>query len=81
MRRTFLYYSPIIDGHEPYPGLTSRQLHEWAVLDTHDGHTDFYKHLRSVEQIRDCLESLEMQDIHVSRGGNGVEARATAPMH
>lgn len=55
--------------------LSSRQQHyEWSLLDTHDGMTDVFKRFRTVAQIRGSLERLGAVDIHVSKGGNGVEA-------
>lgn len=78
-RRAFTYYSPVADGHEVYPGLSPRQIYEWSVLDTHDRHTDYYKHLRTAEEIEQHLRSCGMTNIHTAYGGNGVEARATAP--
>lgn len=47
----------------------------WAVLDTHDCLTDFYKHKRTAEEIEECLRGLDLEDIDVRYDGNGVEAR------
>ncbi len=59
----------------PHFKLRDRQMYfEWALLDTHDGTTDFYKHHRKPEQIRKLLESMDATDIVVGVGGNGVEA-------
>jgi predicted fused transcriptional regulator/phosphomethylpyrimidine kinase len=48
--------------------------YEWALLDTHDGTTDFYKHFRKPHQIKKLLEEIGATDIVVEIGGNGVEA-------
>ena len=81
----------VCSAHDPtslavrfyYPNvpLRDRQMHyEWSLLDTHDSTTDYYKHLRSVDQIRSALEGLGAQEIVVTVGGNGVEAYCVKPM-
>lgn len=76
VRSAFLRLSPIVDYHDAYFELGPDLLKTWALLDTHDTLTDVYKHLRSKEQISEFLTQLGMVDVHVSLGGNGVEARA-----
>lgn len=62
------FYYPAID-------LGSRERHyEWALLDTHDGMTDAFKRYRDIGSIQHTLEGLGAVDIHVWKGGNGVEA-------
>lgn len=48
---------------------------ELTRLDTYDGLTDYYKHLRSEKQIENKLTTLGAKNIKVWKGGNGVEAR------
>jgi SAM-dependent methyltransferase len=72
-------YSPLVDYFDAYHELPRDVLEQWCLLDTHDTVTDRYKHLRSVEQIRKQLDQLGLANIHVERGGNGVEARAHCP--
>lgn len=67
---SFCYYNQ-------YPELDPKIVYEMNELDTHDGLTDYYKHFRSLKEIRSCLENLGLVDIWCSEGGNGVEARAT----
>jgi hypothetical protein len=50
------------------------------VLDTHDTLTDYYKHLRSAEEIVACLSSCGLVGLDVYYAGNGVEARARMPL-
>ena len=50
------------------------------LLDTHDALTDYYKHLRTREEIEASLRSCGLVDLEVSYGGNGVEARARMPV-
>ena len=45
------------------------------MLDTHDGLTDWYKHYRSLKQIRLALEVIGAKNIIVWKDGNGIEAR------
>lgn len=55
--------------------LRDKQMYyEWALLDTHDGTTDHFKHYRNEDQIKETLEKVGAVDIEVSVGGNGVEA-------
>ncbi len=78
--RSFLRrVSPLIDYYEMYPQLGRERLGEWAVLDTHDTLTDYYKHLRTTEEIEACLRSCGLVDLEVYYGGNGVEARGRMP--
>jgi len=68
--------------HFYYPGLnleSEQAFYEWALLDTHDGTTDFYKHHRSAKQIREFLTEIGAEDIVVTLGGNGVEAFCRKP--
>jgi len=80
LRKLALGFSPIADHHEFFPELSGERLYEWAVLDTHDMLTDRYKHLRSVEEIEECLAKCGMEKIEASYAGNGVEARARKPV-
>jgi SAM-dependent methyltransferase len=67
--------SPCLVYLQAFPQLGREQHYEWCRLDTYDSLTDYYKHLRTTNQIRATLASLHAQDIWVSPGGNGVEAR------
>lgn len=79
LRSKFLYFSPIVDFQDAYPQLGSKLLYEWAVLVTHDTLTDYYKHLRSAEEIKKHLQASGMIEIEIVYAGNGVEARAKKP--
>ncbi|HRS38057.1 MAG TPA: class I SAM-dependent methyltransferase [Bacteroidia bacterium] len=69
--------SPLITFMNVFPELSKVQQEEWARLDTYDSLTDYYKHLRTPDQIRKTLEALGGRELWVERGGNGVEARCT----
>ncbi|MFY9619530.1 MAG: methyltransferase domain-containing protein [Pyrinomonadaceae bacterium] len=75
----FSRLSPVLCYYRAYPELNDQLQYEWALLDTHDGLTDWYKHFRTREQIERVLESLGASEIASSYGGIGVEARARKP--
>jgi len=68
--------SPVMEYYVTIPELNDEQQREWALLDTHDSLTDWYKHFRNTSQINRALTQLGMRDIWCAEGGNGVEARA-----
>jgi SAM-dependent methyltransferase len=72
--------SPITTYYRTFPQLSDPLQREWALLDTHDSLTDFFKHMRTVDQIRGTLAELGGTEIWADRGGNGVEARARRPL-
>lgn len=78
-QQVFSRVSPITTYFHAYPQLPERLQKEWAVLDTHDGLTDWFKHLRSVKDIAATLKSEGAVEIDVARGGIGVEARCRRP--
>jgi SAM-dependent methyltransferase len=80
LRLALLRHSPLIDYHDNYGQLDDKLLAEWSLLDTHDSLTDYYKHLRTTEEIERHLQSCGLVDVEVSYGGNGVEARARMPV-
>lgn len=71
--------SPCLVYFDAFPMLSREQHYEFCRLDTYDHLTDYYKHLRTVGQIRRLLLSLGAEDITVCRGGNGLEARCRKP--
>jgi len=79
LRLLILKLSPIVDYQDAYPELGDKLLFEWALLDTHDTLSDFYKHIRSADEIRKQLQSCGMSEIQTEYAGNGVEARARKP--
>ena len=73
-------FSPITTYYHMFPQFTETQQREWALLDTHDSLTDFYKHLRTREEIQKAMEDLGMEDVHTLYAGNGVEGRGKRPL-
>jgi 2-polyprenyl-3-methyl-5-hydroxy-6-metoxy-1,4-benzoquinol methylase len=72
-------FSPVLCYYHSHPELSEELQREWALLDTHDALTDWYKHFRTREQIEGIFRSLEASAISSSYGGIGVEARARRP--
>jgi 2-polyprenyl-3-methyl-5-hydroxy-6-metoxy-1,4-benzoquinol methylase len=71
--------SPLLTYFHALPELNDKLQYEWSELDTHDTLTDWHKHVRSPRSIRATLEALQAQNIWVTKGGNGVEARCQKP--
>lgn len=72
--------SPVLSYYRAHPELNDKLQREWALLDTHDSLTDWYRHLRSRKAIRRALEKAGLTSIWCEKGGNGVEARAMRPL-
>lgn len=81
IQRVLRRISPVHFYYPHYPLKTQELYYEWALLDTHDGTTDFHKHHRSVKSIQRTLLALGAQEISVNQGGNGVEAFCRKPTH
>ena len=71
--------SPVYCYYHTCPQLSDRLQFEWALLDTHDRLTSWYRHLRRREQIAMTLERLGLLDVYCIQGGNGIEARGRRP--
>ena len=69
------HISPITCYYTSIPDLDDCLQYEWALLDTHDTLTDWYKHRRTRGQIQRTLARLGLEDVWCEYGGNGVEAR------
>ena len=78
-RRILSWVSPVCFHYGEFGLLDRIIIYEWALLDTHDGTTDFYRHLRTVKQISEYLTNLGAADLVVREGGNGVEAFCKKP--
>ncbi|CAN5568654.1 hypothetical protein BH11BAC1_BH11BAC1_06680 [soil metagenome] len=70
-------FTPLFEYVREYPKLSKEEHIEWCRMDTYDGLTDYYKHLRTPAQIKRELETLGGKNIWINQGGNGVEARCT----
>jgi SAM-dependent methyltransferase len=72
--------SPVMTYIHALPLHDDALQRQWALLDTHDALTDWYKHLRTRGQVRKALEHLGAVEIGCEYGGNGVEARCRRPI-
>jgi 2-polyprenyl-3-methyl-5-hydroxy-6-metoxy-1,4-benzoquinol methylase len=72
--------SPVRAYYRTHPQLPDEIQREWALLDTHDGLTDWYKHLRTRGQIAKMLKGLGAEVVRCEYAGNGVEALARKPV-
>ncbi len=73
--------SPVIFYYSGLPQLNDKQQVEWALLDTHDSLTDWFKHFRNKNQIINILKKSGAINIWCEYGGNGVEARCKKPLN
>lgn len=73
--------SPVLCYYRAYPELADDLQREWALVDTHDSLTDWYKYFRPKNQIRRCLEGLGLNEVYSVYAGNGVEARGKRPLN
>lgn len=71
--------SPLTTYLKSIPELPENLQKEWCALDTFDSLTDFYKHLRTKEQIAEILRDCRAEEIACWEAGNGVEARCRKP--
>ncbi|HEY6563290.1 MAG TPA: hypothetical protein VIY86_02235, partial [Pirellulaceae bacterium] len=71
--------SPVATYHRAYQELPESLQYEWSLLDTYDGLTDWYKHLRTKGQIERHLKRCGAEAVECHYGGNGVEARCRRP--
>ncbi len=67
--------SPVVCYYQAYPQLNSRMQYQWALVDTHDSLTCWYRHFRTRSQIERVMVSLGLEKVACWYGGNGIEAR------
>ncbi|MGA2255790.1 MAG: class I SAM-dependent methyltransferase [Thermoguttaceae bacterium] len=72
--------SPVLCYFHDLPSLSDEQHREWALLDTYDSLTDWYKHFRTCNQVCRCLKEEALTDIWIKKVGTRVEARAHRPL-
>jgi SAM-dependent methyltransferase len=72
--------SPLTTYLKSIPELPEHLQREWCELDTFDSLTDFFKHLRTKEQIEGILRGCRAEEIASWEAGNGIEARCRKPL-
>ena len=73
------FVSPVLTYFQDYPELSDELKYEWSLLDTHDYLTDYYKHMRTKEQLVTTMQELGSADLYCEYDGNGLEARCRKP--
>jgi 2-polyprenyl-3-methyl-5-hydroxy-6-metoxy-1,4-benzoquinol methylase len=72
--------SPVFSYYHTYPNFSEELHREWALLDTHNALTGWYRHTRTRRQVIRSLQQLGLQEMWCEYGGNGVEARGKRPL-
>jgi SAM-dependent methyltransferase len=80
IQRILRRISPVIFHYPDIDLKTKDRYYEWALLDTHDGTTDYFKHRRTVKQIKNFLEKIGAKEIKIGKGGNGIEVFCQKPI-
>jgi len=71
--------SPIISYYSSRPELSDDLQREWALLDTYDSLTDWFKHFRTGDSIRRTLMRLGATQVECWQDGAVIVARASRP--
>lgn len=71
--------SPVISYYQAYPQLSDEMQYQWALVDTHDSLTCWYRRFRTKSQIERAMKSLGLEEVVCQHGGNGIEARGQRP--
>lgn len=79
MHKILRRFSPVFFYYHDFKLRDRQMYYEWALLDTHDATTDFYKKLRTLSQIKKKINSLGAVDQIIRLGGNGVEVFCRKP--
>jgi len=70
---------PLKDYRGAIPGLSLEQQREFSVLDTLDALSPAHDHPQYLRTMRAWCAREGLVDVHVERGGNGIEVRARRP--
>jgi 2-polyprenyl-3-methyl-5-hydroxy-6-metoxy-1,4-benzoquinol methylase len=71
--------TPVTSYYNDFPELSDELQEEWALLDTHDSLTDYYKHFTTKKKFESYLSKLGMKNIDCWEDGIGVEGRGMKP--
>lgn len=72
-------FSPLTTYYRTFPQMPEELQREWALLDTHDTLTDWYKHFRTATQIQAGLAALGGISIRCDLVSGVVEASCRRP--
>ena len=67
--------TPVVSYYNDFPELSDELQKEWALLDTHDNLTDYYKHLTTKRKFEYSMKELGMDNVECWSAGIGVEGR------
>lgn len=73
--------SPVMSYYQAYPQLSDEMQYQWALVDTHDSLTCWYRRFRTRSQIERAMKSMGLEGIVCWHGGNGIEARGQRPLN
>src|SRR5579864_2720108 len=73
-------FSPVMSYYKAYPQLSDEMQYQWALVDTHDSLTCWYRRFRTQAQIERELRLRGLEQVVAWYGGNGVEARGKRAM-
>lgn len=76
LTKLLIRVSPVIAYYDAQPMLSDDMQRQWALLDTYDSLTDYYKHFRTSGMIARTLAGLGLSDIVCTENRNVVVARA-----
>jgi len=71
--------TPVTSYYNNFPELSDELQEEWALLDTYDSLTDYYKHFTTKKKFEGYLNKLGMKNIDCWEDGIGVEGRGMKP--
>ncbi|MBN8543065.1 MAG: methyltransferase domain-containing protein [Alphaproteobacteria bacterium] len=80
MRSILPRFSPTAFYYHMLNLRNQQEYYDWALLDTHDALTDYYKHLRTGPQIEQTLRGMGAEEVAITLAGNGVEAFCRKPI-
>jgi len=71
--------TPVVSYYNDFPELSDELQEEWALLDTHDNLTDYYKHFTTKRKFKHSMKELGMDNVECWNAGIGVEGRGKKP--
>ena len=72
--------TPVVSYYNDIPELADNHQLEWALLDTHDNLTDYYKHFTNKNKLIQALKNLGLKEVECWMGGIGIEGRGRKPI-
>lgn len=70
---------PVVCYYRAYPQLSDAMHYQWALVNTHDALTYWYRRFRTRSRIEREMKSLGLEEVACWYDGNGIEARGRRP--